>query len=173
MAEIPGDDWIIERLGSNHDRSFFLRQPRALRLAQAESQPVREAGPCSDYVATRRGETVVLGYYAISNLRVSHKALPADQAKGLPRLDVPVVLLGRLAVDGSAKGRGLGSLLLIDALRRAEYLSGQVGIRAVEVDAIDEAARNFYIHNLQGLCRDGHLWEDRKTREKGSRRGSF
>ena len=39
----------------------------------------------------------------------------------------------------------MGSLLLIDALRRAEYLSGQVGIRAVEVDAIDEAARNFYL----------------------------
>ena len=78
------------------------------------------------YVATRRGETVVLGYYAISNHRVTHKALPADQAKGLPRLDVPVVLLGCLAVDGSAKGRGLCSLLLIDALRRAEYPSGQV-----------------------------------------------
>jgi GNAT superfamily N-acetyltransferase len=146
LAEIPGDDWIIERLGSDHDRSLFncgnpvLSDWLKLRASQFEKRDLART-----YVATRRGETVVLGYYAISNHRVTHKALPADQAKGLPRLDVPVVLLGRLAVDGSAQGRGLGSLLLIDALRRAEYLSGQVGIRAVEVDAVDEAARNFYL----------------------------
>ena len=62
----------------------------------------------------------------------------------MPRLDVPVVLLGRLAVDRSVQGQGLGSLLLIDALRRAQHLAEHVGIRAVEVDAIDEAARQFY-----------------------------
>lgn len=44
-----------------------------------------------------------------------------------------------------AQGSGLGSLLLIDALRRVEVLSEQVGIRAVEVNAIDDAARNFYL----------------------------
>jgi GNAT superfamily N-acetyltransferase len=65
--------------------------------------------------------------------------------KGLPRLDVPVVLLGRLAVDRTTQGQGLGSLLLIDALRRVQHLAEQVGIRAVEVDAIDDAARQFYL----------------------------
>jgi GNAT superfamily N-acetyltransferase len=62
----------------------------------------------------------------------------------LPRTDVPVVLLGRLAVDRSTQGQGLGALLLIDALRRAQFLSDQIGIRAVEVEAIDDAARDFY-----------------------------
>jgi hypothetical protein len=114
LAEIPGDDWSIERLGSNHDPSIFncgnsvLSDWLKLRASQFEKRDLART-----YVATRRGETVVLGYYAISNHRVTHKALPADQAKGLPRLDVPVVLLGCLAVDGSAKGRGLGSLLLL------------------------------------------------------------
>lgn len=60
-------------------------------------------------------------------------------------MDVPVVLLGRLAVDRSFQGKGLGAFLLIDALRRALYISEQVGIRAVEVDAIDDAARRFYL----------------------------
>ena len=47
--------------------------------------------------------------------------------------------------SSALRARSLGSLLLIDALRRAEDPSGQVGIRAVEVDAVDEAARNFYL----------------------------
>jgi GNAT superfamily N-acetyltransferase len=86
-----------------------------------------------------------LGYYAISNHRVAFEALPDDQAKGLPRLGVPVVLLGRLAVDRTVQGQGLGAHLLIDALRRAQHLAEHIGIRAVEVDAIDDAARNFYL----------------------------
>lgn len=92
-----------------------------------------------------KGESRVAGYYAISSHHVGYESLPADQAKGLPRIDVPVVLLGRLAVDQSARGQGLGSLLMIDALRRAEHLAARLGIRAVEVDAIDEAARQFYL----------------------------
>ena len=73
-----------------------------------------------------------------------YETLPDAQAKGLPHIDVPVVLLGRLAVDQSEQGKGLGGFLLIDALRRAEHLAEHAGIRAVEVDAIDDAARRFY-----------------------------
>ncbi|MGC1273193.1 MAG: GNAT family N-acetyltransferase [Planctomycetaceae bacterium] len=97
------------------------------------------------FVATRPADAVVCGYYAISTHRVLYEDLPASEAKGLPRLDVPVVLLGRLAVDKTVHGQGLGALLLVDALRRALHISEQVGIRAVEVDAIDEAARRFYL----------------------------
>jgi GNAT superfamily N-acetyltransferase len=63
----------------------------------------------------------------------------------LPKIAVPVVLLGRLAVDRTVQGQGLGAHLLIDALRRTECLAEAVGIRAVEVDAIDDAARRFYL----------------------------
>ena len=87
----------------------------------------------------------MLGYYALSNHRVRYDALPEEQAKGLPTIDIPVVLLGRLAVDKGLQGRGLGAYLLIDVLRRANRLSEQIGIRAVEVDAIDENARQFYL----------------------------
>ena len=85
-----------------------------------------------------------MAYYAISRHRVRREDLPEEQAKGLPRIDVPVILLGRLAIDRSVQRCGLGSLLLMDALRRAERLAEQVGIRAVEVDAIDETAHAFY-----------------------------
>jgi GNAT superfamily N-acetyltransferase len=88
---------------------------------------------------------LVVGYYAISTHRVVYEALPAAEAKGLPRLDLPLVLIGRLAVDHTVQGQGLGALLLVDALRRSLQISEQVGIRAVEVDALDDAARNFYL----------------------------
>jgi GNAT superfamily N-acetyltransferase len=146
LANTRGDEWKVERLGSSHDRTAFDCGNRILtewlrqRAGQYDKRDLART-----YVARRSDERIVLGFYAISNHRVSHEALPADQAKGLPRLDVPVVLLGRLAVDHSVQGQGVGSLLLVDALRRTQHLAEHVGVRAVEVDAIDDAARLFYL----------------------------
>ena len=139
-------EWDIQPLGRSHDRSSFdcgnvlLNEWLQKRAGQWQR---KELARC--YVAVRKSELPVLGYYAISSHHVGYDALPADQAKGLPRMDVPVVLLGRLGVDRTVHGQGLGQLLLIDALRRTEHLTQQLGIRAVEVDAIDEAARRFYL----------------------------
>jgi GNAT superfamily N-acetyltransferase len=139
-------EWDIQPLGRSHDRSSFDCGNAALDewiQKRAGQWQRKELARC--YVAARIGEARVLGYYAISSHHVGYESLSADQAKGLPRIDVPVVLLGRSAVDKSVHGQGLGSLLLVDALRRAEHLSKQIGIRAVEVDAVDETARRFYL----------------------------
>lgn len=53
------------------------------------------------------------------------------------------MLLGR-AVDRTVLGQGSGTLLLVDTLRRARHLAEQAGVRAVEVEVIDDAARQFY-----------------------------
>jgi predicted GNAT family N-acyltransferase len=55
-----------------------------------------------------------------------------------------VVLLGRLAVDTRYRGRRLGELVLLDALKRALRYSSQIAALAVVVDAIDETAASFY-----------------------------
>ncbi len=161
MNSVPENPWLIARLDPGHDRSSFecghavlddwLRQ----RAGQFDRRDLAHT-----YVAVRRGEQKVLGYYAISTHGVRREDLPDDQAKGLPRIDVPVVLLGRLAVDRSAQGCGLGCLLLMDALRRIELLADEVGIRAVEVNAIDDAARNFYLKFgfMPLLDEPGHLF---------------
>jgi GNAT superfamily N-acetyltransferase len=140
-------DWHIERLAKSHDRRRFHCGNSVLDewLKKYASQFDRR-DLARTYVAVRPGEADVLGYYAISSHRVSYEALPDDQTKGLPRIDVPVVLLGTLAVDRSVQGQGLGSELMIDVLRRADHVAQQMGIRAVEVDAIDDAARQFYLH---------------------------
>jgi GNAT superfamily N-acetyltransferase len=146
LAEAVPASWVIERLSKQHDRAGFscgvpiLDEWLKLRASQYEKKDLART-----YVAVQPAESVVQGYYDISSHRVSFDALPEDQAKGLPRIDVPVILLGRLAVDGSVQGQGLGAHLLIDALRRAQHVANLVGIRAVEVDAIDDSVRRFYL----------------------------
>ena len=139
-------EWNIERLSKDHDRSTFdcgqgpLNDWLKLRAGQFERRDLART-----YVAVLPGERRVVGYYALTTHRVRFDALPDDLAKGVPKIDVPVILLGRLAVDVGAQGQGLGVFLLVDALRRSQLVSEQVGVRAVEVDAIDAAARRFYV----------------------------
>jgi GNAT superfamily N-acetyltransferase len=70
--------------------------------------------------------------------------LPEDTSRKLPKHPVPVVLLARLAVDQCAQGKGLGEQLLLDAFQRSLDLSISLGVHAVEVVAINDAAAAFY-----------------------------
>jgi GNAT superfamily N-acetyltransferase len=138
--------WKVERLGGGHDRaSFDCGKPPLNEWLQRFAGQYERRDLARTYVAVREGNPRVLGYYAISNHLVRYDALPDEQAKGLPTIDIPVILLGRLAVDKTAQGQGLGQHLLIDALRRAVHISEHIGVRAVEVDAIDDGARQFYL----------------------------
>ena len=58
---------------------------------------------------------------------------------------MPAALIGRLAVDVSCQGEGLGTELLVNALLRIVKASSQIGIYAVRVDAINEEAKQFYL----------------------------
>ena len=138
--------WAIEPFDRfRHERTGFdcglstLNEWLATKVSQFEKKDLART-----YVLVETGNTTVKGFYALSNHTVVYEALPEDQSKGLPQIDMPVVLIGRLAVDQSVQGQGLGEFLLIDALRRAEYLASKIGIRAVEVDAINEDAKHFY-----------------------------
>lgn len=138
--------WTIRRLDKAHDRSaFHCGQPILNAWLKDRAGQFDRRDLSRTFVAIRPDEALVLGYYAISTHRVLYDALPLTEAKGLPRLDIPVVLIGRLAVGQSVQGQGLGALLLVDALRRSMQISEQVGIRAVEVDALDDTARSFYL----------------------------
>lgn len=139
------DDWLVEPLARRHQRGEFhcgkapLDQFLHTLVNQYEKRKLGRT-----YVAVRPGEMRVLGYYTLASGAVPFENVPANLARKLPRHPVPVALLARLAVDQAAQGQGLGKLLLMDALKRCLGLSGQLGIHAVEVDAIDPEARAFY-----------------------------
>lgn len=143
---MPDSGWTVESFDKQrHVRTGFdcgvplLNDWLATKVNQFEKRNLART-----YVLAQQGQTSVKGYYSLSNHTVFYESLPSDQAKGLPQLDMPVVLIGRLAVDVSVHRRGLGEFLLIDAFRRVEYLSTKIGIRAVEVDAINDDAKSFY-----------------------------
>lgn len=96
------------------------------------------------FVAVSGEQKRVLGYYTLAAGAVAFENIPAETSHKLPRHPVPVILLARLAVDQTAQSKALGQRLLMDALERALSLSGELGVYAVEVDALDEAAAAFY-----------------------------
>jgi GNAT superfamily N-acetyltransferase len=86
------------------------------------------------------------GFFTLSAGSVSCSDLPESLAKKLPRYPVPVALIGRLAVDAAFQGKGLGSILLVDACRKVAYASTTLAVAALVVDAKDASATAFYRH---------------------------
>ena len=111
--------------------------------AQVTQDIKRRVATC--FVAHDETGTIA-GYYTLSAAGVMLTQLPASVVKKLPRYpSVPVVRMGRLAVDRRFKGLSLGAALLFDALARAAR--SDIGAYAMQVDAKDEAAAAFYQHH--------------------------
>ena len=87
-----------------------------------------------------------MSYYALATGSVNREDVPGKVKKNMPN-PIPVILIGRLAVDQTFKGKGLGYGLLKDALLRIGAAAEEIGIRAALVHALDEQARDFYIKN--------------------------
>ncbi|MFS8977485.1 GNAT family N-acetyltransferase [Cupriavidus necator] len=97
------------------------------------------------FVATSSDGSIA-GYYTLASASVLLDKLPASIAKKLPRYPtLPAVRLGRLAVDKTHRGKGLGGALLADALERA--IRAEIAAYALLVDAKDDAAAAFYKHH--------------------------
>ncbi len=90
---------------------------------------------------------MAVAYYSLAPASVEVAEVPARVARGQGRAEIPVILLGRLAVDLREQGTGLGGQMLLDALRRAVEGAEVIGGRAVLVHAVDERARKFYLHH--------------------------
>jgi GNAT superfamily N-acetyltransferase len=88
-------------------------------------------------------DVCVRGYYALAAGAVSHGLAISKVRRNMPD-PVPVLVLGRLAVDRSAQSLRLGSALLQDAVQRAVTVSGNAGVRALLVHALHERAKTFY-----------------------------
>jgi predicted N-acetyltransferase YhbS len=88
---------------------------------------------------------IVIGYYSIASASLA-AADALDRIKaGSGRQPIPAVVLARLAVDSKWQGQGLGSFLVLDAVKRVARLQNELGIRAILVHAIDEGTKSFYL----------------------------
>lgn len=137
---------VIAPLNKNHDRSGFHCGESSLddyirkRARQDVKRRISQV-----FVATEPGHpATILGYYTLSTVSIELGELPQNIARKLPRHPVPAALLGRLAVGQAGQGRGLGGMLLVDALKRTLAVSDDIAIYAMVVDAINEGAQRFY-----------------------------
>src|SRR5438309_8913779 len=115
-------EWVIEILGNGHNRADFSCGNATLDryLKEQAGQDLRRACATPFILASKPGETAILGYYTLSSYGIDTGELPAGVAKKLPRYPlIPATLLGRLAIDLRYQGQGVGELLLMDALHRA------------------------------------------------------
>jgi ribosomal protein S18 acetylase RimI-like enzyme len=135
----------IEPLGPHHDRSPFSCGEPALDayLQRQATQDVRRR-VARVFVAAGDTPHQIAGYYSLSAAEFNKAELPAATAKRLPHYPVPAAVLGRLAVDQSYQGRGLGETLLMDAIRRTMRASEAMAVHAIVVDAKHERAQAFY-----------------------------
>lgn len=110
---------------------------------QANQDIKRKLSSCNVLVDE---QNVVKGYFTLSANSIRKEELPEDLSKKLPPSysDLPVILLGRIAIDKSIQRKGFGDILLFDALKKYLDLSNQMGILAVVVDPIDDKAVSFY-----------------------------
>jgi len=140
---------LVEPLGKQHDRASFSCGNPALDeyLKQRARQDAGRYVAAPFVLVPGPGEKTILGYYTLSPFAVDLSDLPQDTARKLPSYpNVPVTLLGRLAVDQRRARQGLGEFLLMDALYRSLTQTSQIAAVAVVVDAIDASAIRFYKH---------------------------
>ena len=133
----------LERLDAHHDLGAFESgngdlDGWLLRHALAAQQ----MDSARTFVMTRSDH--VVGYFSLTMGSVLRAEAPAKLVRGLPAYPVGMVLLARLAVDRREQGKGVGALLLAEALRKSVAAGEAAAARLVIVDAIDDAAVRFY-----------------------------
>jgi GNAT superfamily N-acetyltransferase len=133
-------------LTGEHDREQFDCGREELNLwLQRIARQHQEKGLSRTYVAVdEAAPTRILGYYALTLTEIDATDLPRAARKRFPRR-IPGVRLGRLAVGHGIQGKGIGSLLLVDAIERARRVRREAGSVGLFVDAIDAAAAGFYL----------------------------
>ena len=132
-------------LTGNHERLGFDCGRQELNdWRQQVARQHQDKGLSKTFVAIREEEpNRICGYYALTLAELESRYLPAVWRKKLPRR-IPGVRLGRLAVARQFQGKGLGKLLLVDALGRARRIYREAGGIGLFVDAIDEQAAVYY-----------------------------
>jgi predicted GNAT family N-acyltransferase len=140
-------NFLSEPLRDNHIRDdFSCGKPVLDRYLKIQAgQDIRKKLTACFVIAD--SDNAVFGYYTLSGSSIQTELLPLSMRKKIPQgyKTVPVILIGRLAVDLKYRGQHLGGDLLLDAMNRSLAASLVVGSIAVVVDPIDEDAKSFYL----------------------------
>ena len=132
-----------EPITSGHDLTLFSCGEASLDDWLRRRALANQASGASRTFVVRRDD-VVVAYYCLAAGAVALAAAPGKVRRNMPD-PIPVVVLGRLAVDQALHGQGIGRALLRDAVQRTLQASQVLGVRALLVQALHEEARAFYL----------------------------
>lgn len=150
--------WYEEPIGKHHNRRDFDCGDKTLnQFLYHNARQSHEKGGSKTYLAVSENNEKILGYYSISPACVAYERTPDVIKRGLARYDIPVFRLGRLAVDSSIQGKGLGGQLLLSAGRRCLLVAVQAGGVALLVDAKNESVAEWYASYGAIPLLDAHL----------------
>lgn len=136
----------IERLAKQDRKAFDCGvEPLTNYLRkQAGQDQKRRVAVC--YLLIEQATEQIAAFYTLSAGSIELVDLPLEHVKKLPRYPtLPIARVGRLAVSLAFRGRGLGSTLLADAIKRSR--TAEIGVYAIVVDAKDDQAAAFYEHH--------------------------
>jgi predicted GNAT family N-acyltransferase len=95
-------------------------------------------------VFTIKDNAQVIGYYCLAAGSIARVDAPKKMVRNSPD-PLPIILLGRLAIDNRYKGQGLGGFLLRDAILRSTFLAKNIGVVAIIAHALNQSAKEFYL----------------------------
>jgi GNAT superfamily N-acetyltransferase len=142
MSDVVEEVGAPEHLTSAHDiSSFDCGVPDLDDWLKKRALANEESGASRTYVVCSAGK--VVGYYALASGGVALSKAPGRMRRNMPD-PLPVMIVGRLAVQRGWQGRTIGRSLLRDAILRTLQAAEIGGIRAILVHAISEDAKRFY-----------------------------
>ena len=147
MSRFDPRDIRVEPLDGSHDRSSFRCGAESLDnyLRTQASQDARRKSTSVFVLVARDAPAQILGYFTLSAFGIDWGDIPDHARKDIPRYPrVGATLIGRLAVDKTMQGKGLGAVTLYAAIRKAYENASIVGSSMIVVDALDEGAARFY-----------------------------
>src|ERR1700758_3992031 len=134
-----GDLTAPEKLTAKQDVSAFKSgEPTLDDWLKRRALANEESGASRTYVVCSGNR--VIGYYALANGAIAHNEVPGRVRRNMPE-PIPVMVIGRLALDEAYQGQGLGAALLRDAILRILQAAEIAGIRAILVHAISEDSK--------------------------------
>lgn len=113
---------------------------------QAKQDIEKKISVCFVWIEKVKDVEKVQGYFTLSNAAIPSDLIPEKYRKKFPKsyTSIPATLLGRLAIDKSKRGNGMGEFLLMDALYKSYLATKQIASFAVVVDPIDKESIAFY-----------------------------
>ena len=139
---------IVEPLGRHHDRAAFdCGETRVDNFIRMTARKHAAEDLAVVRVAAVSGTNVVIGYHSLGAHSLSGDGLPVTiSPKGRPFPGIGVFYLGFIGVHRTMQGKGIGRLLLRDAMRQSVAASRYGGIAFLVLDAVDDERAGFYRH---------------------------